>query len=94
MQEYFPIVVQVVALDNYHVQVFFDDGKIVSYNAADDLEGEVFAPLQDIKIFKETCTVMNNTLAWDVAGNRNTTQCIDIDPFTLYELPSINNKIA
>lgn len=29
MNEYFPTVVQVIPLDNYHVQVFFDDGKIV-----------------------------------------------------------------
>ena len=26
MNEYFPTVVQVIPLDNYHVQVFFDDG--------------------------------------------------------------------
>ena len=31
MEEYFPIVVQVIPLDNFHVQVFFDDGKIVEY---------------------------------------------------------------
>ena len=29
MNEYFPTVVQVIPLDNFHVQVFFDDGKIV-----------------------------------------------------------------
>ena len=28
MNEYFPTVVQVIPLDNFHVQVFFDDGKI------------------------------------------------------------------
>ena len=32
MNEYFPTVVQVIPLDNYHVQVFFDDGKIVDYD--------------------------------------------------------------
>ena len=30
MNEYFPTVVQVIPLDNFHVQVFFDDGKIFS----------------------------------------------------------------
>ena len=34
MDEYFPTVVQVVPLDNFHVQVFFDDGKIVEYDAS------------------------------------------------------------
>ena len=37
MNEYFPTVVQVIPLDNFHVQVFFDDGKIVDYDATEDL---------------------------------------------------------
>lgn len=72
MQEYFPIVVQVIPLDNYHVQVFFDDGKIVEYDAEKAMDNEIFAPLRDIKAFKERCTVLNDTLAWDMAGNRDT----------------------
>lgn len=94
MQDYFPTVVQVIPLDNFHVQVFFDDGKIVEYDASSDLHGDVFKPLQDIHVFKETCTVLNDTLAWDLDGDRDTTKCIDIDPFTLYELESINHLIA
>lgn len=94
MQDYFPTVVQVIPLDNFHVQVFFDDGKIVEYDASSDLQGDVFKPLQDIHVFKETCTVLNDTLAWDLDGDRDTTKCIDIDPFTLYELESINHLIA
>lgn len=94
MHDYFPVVVQVIPLDNYHVQVFFDDGKIVEYNAANILQGEVFKHLQDIQTFKNTCTVLNDTLAWDLSGNRNPSDCIDIDPFTLYELDSINHLIA
>jgi hypothetical protein len=37
MNEYFPTVVQVIPLDNYHVQVFFDDGKIVMPPEADQV---------------------------------------------------------
>lgn len=94
MQDYFPTVVQVIPLDNYHVQVFFDDGKIIEYDATNDLQGEIFRPLQDIQVFKDTCTVLNDTLAWDLKGNRDVSSCIDIDPFVLYELPSINCMIA
>ncbi len=94
MNEYFPTVVHVIPLDNFHVQVFFDDGKIVDYNAAEDLKAEIFKPLRDINAFKEACTVMNGTLAWDISGNRDESSCIDIDPFTVYELESINNLIA
>ncbi len=42
MQEYFPKVVQVIPLNNYHIQVFFDDGKIVEYDFSDELQGTVF----------------------------------------------------
>lgn len=94
MQEYFPVVVQVIPIDDFHVQVFFDDGKIVEYDITDKLDSEIFQPLQDARIFMDTCTVMNDTLAWDLAGNRNSADCIDIDPFTLYELPSINHLLV
>lgn len=57
MQDYFPAVVQVIPLDNYKVQVFFDDGKIVEYDATNELQGDIFKPPQDINIFKDTCTV-------------------------------------
>lgn len=50
--------------------------------------------IRDINAFKEVCTVMNGTLAWDISGNRDESSCIDIDPFTVYELESINNLIA
>ena len=50
--------------------------------------------LVDINAFKKACTVMNGTLAWDISGNRDESSCIDIDPFTVYELESINNLIA
>ena len=94
MDEYFPTVVQVIPLDNYHVQVFFDDGKIVEYDATEDLKTEILKELKDIDKFKDACTVMNGTLAWDISGQRDMSNCVDIDPFTLYELESINNLIA
>ncbi len=94
MNEYFPVVVQVIPKENYHVQVFFSDGKIVEYDVNTILETEIFQPLKNHDIYMEYCTVMNDTLAWDMSGNRDTTKCIDIDPFVLYELPSINHLIA
>ena len=49
------------------------------------LDKEIFKTLKDISIFIDTCTVMNDTLAWDISGNRDSSRCIDIDPDTLYE---------
>ena len=52
MNEYFPTVVQVIPLDNYHVQVFFDDGKIVDYDTTQDLKSSIFEPLRDITLYE------------------------------------------
>lgn len=92
----FPKVVQVIPMENYSVYVYFEDGKIVCYDMIQMIEKEVFRPLKDITVFKEACTVMNDTLAWDIGGgkNRDNTNCLDIDPDTLYELPFVNEQIA
>ena len=90
----FPKVVQVIPMENYSVYIYFEDGKIVCYDMIQMIEKEVFRPLKDITVFKEACTVMNDTLAWDIGGNRDNTKCLDIDPDTLYDLPMEAEKIA
>ncbi len=90
----FPKVVQVIPMNDYTVYVYFEDGKIVCYDMSDMIEKEVFIPLKDIQVFMETCTVMNDTLAWDICRNRDNTTCLDIDPDTLYKLPFVKEKIA
>ena len=44
----------------------------------------VFKPLESIDFFIERCTVMNDTLAWDVTGTFDPRECIDIAPETIY----------
>ncbi len=66
----FPKVVQVIPMENYSVYVYFEDGKIVCYDMIQMIEKEVFRPLKDITVFKEACTVMNDTLAWDIGGGK------------------------
>ena len=90
----FPKVVQVIPMRNYSVYVYFEDGKIVCYDTLPMIEKEVFQPLKDISIFMNTCTVLNDTLAWDIQGNRDSTFCLDIDPDTLYELPYMEEQIS
>ena len=36
---------------------------------------------------------MNGTAAWDATGTRDTAQCIDIDPFVLYESPVVPDPL-
>lgn len=90
----FPKVVQVIPMENYSVYVYFEDGKIVCYDMIQMIEKEVFRPLKDITVFKEACTVMNDTLAWDIGGNRDNTKCLDIALDTLYDLLMAAEKIA
>ncbi len=94
MNDYFPTVVQVIPQTDYTVYVYFDDGKIVLYDLSEKIDKEIFRSLREVNTFINACTVMNGTLAWDIAGNRDKTKCIDIDVFSLYELPPIEEKIA
>lgn len=90
----FPKIVQVIPTEEYTVYVYFEDGKIVCYDASPLLKKEGFAVLREITFFMNTCTIMNDTLAWDVSGDRDNTKCIDIDPDTLYELNAVKERSA
>ena len=92
--EYFPEVEQVIPHEDFTVSVYFTDGKIVLYDVKPLLHTEVFLKLNDINVFIDTCTILNDTLAWDIAGDRNESKCIDIDPDTLYSLPESEERIA
>ena len=58
------------------------------------IEKEAFYVLKDINVFMDTCTVLNDTLAWDINKNRDNITCLDIDPDTLYALPFVEEQIA
>lgn len=87
-----PEVVQVKPTENYIIEILFHDGKIVHYNAKPLLEKGVFNVLKDKDFFMERCTVMNHTLAWDLSGNYDPTNCLDLDPLMLYEYEEIENN--
>ena len=61
MNEYFPTVVQVIPLDNYHVQVFFDDGKIVDYDTTQDLKSSIFEIMEQLQEFSNNFLMDGNT---------------------------------
>jgi hypothetical protein len=81
---YHPEVLQVVAGRGYELYVYFDDGSIHRFDVEPLLGVEVFAPIRDPERFRRTLTVMNGTVAWDVAGCRDSERCIDLDPIALY----------
>ena len=88
--EYFPEVVQAIAGDDYTVYAYFTDGTVRLYDAKPLINrGGTFAQLADQAFFSNRLTVMNGTVAWDVAGNWDATKCIDVDPLTVYESAAI-----
>ena len=91
---YSPEVVQVVPFPDHTVSVYFSDGKIVSYDVKPLLDRGVFRALRDMEIFINRCGMMNDTLAWYIAGNGDPTACIDIDPDTLYALDAIEDRLS
>ena len=58
------------------------------------LEEGVFKALEDIEVFMERCTIMNDTLAWDIDGTNDAASCIDIDPDLLYSLEHVEELKA
>lgn len=87
-------IVQVIPNEDYTVYVYFEDGKIVCYDAKTLLKKKVFEPLKDISFFMNACTILNGTLAWDVTGTRDCSKCLDIDPEMLYGLENVSEKIV
>ena len=78
-------VVQVLPKDNYNVFVYFVDGKIKEYNVSHLVGKGVFSKLNDLDFYINNCTVLNGTLAWTLDGKYDKYNCIDIDPYTIYE---------
>ena len=79
-------IIQVLPTDDYKVYLYFAHGEIKLYDATEILERGVFRVLKDKKLFLDTCTVLNKTLAWDdIKGNFDPYECLDLDPEVLYE---------
>ena len=89
---YQPELVQVIPTEEYTVYLYYDDGNVRLYNAKPLIDkGGIFEQLKELDVFINTCTIMNDTLAWDVAGNYNEWECIDICPDTLLDAPIVEN---
>ncbi|MDJ0306218.1 DUF2442 domain-containing protein [Dehalobacter sp.] len=56
-------VIQVVPTNDYKVYIYFVDGKIKLFDASEIIKKGVFQQLQNIELFINSCTVLNDTLA-------------------------------
>lgn len=97
MEELIPEVVQAVAGEDCKVYAYFNDGTIHCFDVWPLIIKEhdsVFSPLKDPKVFKETLTVMNGTVAWDFSGKRDASKCVDLDPYVLYASSRVSDPLA
>lgn len=77
-------VIQVYPKDDYKIYIYFSDGRVKLFDVSDLVGKGIFKKLEDREFYLNRCTVLNNTLAWDISGNYDPGNCIDIDPVTLY----------
>lgn len=88
-------VVQVYPMENYDVAVYFVNGAIKKYNVSHLVGKGVFSALEDLEFYKNNCTVLNRTLAWTLDGNYDGANCLDIDPYVIYDKGvSIDDPLA
>lgn len=78
-------VVQVLPQSDFSVYVYFSDGVVKKYDALPLLNKGIFKKISKIEDFVTKCTVLNNTLAWDLSGHFDPYECIDIAPEMIYE---------
>lgn len=78
-------VIQVIPESDFTVYVYFSDGIIKLYDVKPLLHNGIFEKISKIDSFIKKCTVMNNTLAWDLSGVYDPYNCIDLDPDNIYE---------
>jgi hypothetical protein len=83
--EYYPEIVQAVPAKGYNVYLYFDDGTIRLFNAAELVTEGVFRQLTENNLFFEACTVLNGTVAWTPDLSYDADTCLDLDPVVLFE---------
>jgi len=91
---FWPKVMQVVPTDDFKIYAYFNDGSIRLFDVKPLIKsGTVFEPLQDIGFFKSKLAVINDSVAWDIGGNRNAGKCVDLDPFVIFEQPPVSDPL-
>lgn len=91
---YYPVVAQALAGEDYTVYAYFTDGTIHKYDVKPLLQkGGIFEKLEDKAFFRDRLTVMNMTVAWDLSGQFDPENCIDIDPFEVYAAQLVSDPL-
>ena len=78
--DFMPAVVQAVPGDDFTVYAYCNDGAVRLVDIKPLIaKGGVFSPLADWNFFRDRLTILNDTVAWDITGDRDQTACVDLD---------------
>ena len=77
-------IIQVIPTKDFKVYLYFENGKIKLFNAFELINKGIFKQISETDFFVSRCTVLNDTLAWDLKGDYDDTACLDLDPEELY----------
>lgn len=92
--ELFPVVVQALAGEDHTVFAYMLDGTVRRMSVKHLVEqGGVWEKLRDPDFFRNALTVMNDTVAWDLSGEHDPANCLDIDPFTIAECEAVSDPL-
>ena len=91
---FWPVVLQVVPTDDFGIYVYFNDGSVRFFDVKPLLKKDtVFEPMMDIVFFKNSLSIINDTVAWDMNGDGDPRKCVDLDPFVLFEQPCVADPL-
>ncbi len=91
---FWPKVLQVVPTNNFEVYAYFNDGSVRLFDVKPLIKpGTVFESLSNLQFFKDKLSVINDTVAWDIGGNKDPRKCIDLDPFVIFEQPAVSDPL-
>jgi hypothetical protein len=81
-------IVEVEVIGDHTVRVTFDDGAVRDVCLNDQLDGPVFEPLRDPKLFAQVeVDRESGTVVWPTGA--------DLDPIVIYEgLPPLNARVV
>jgi len=80
-------VTKVTYLEKYKLRLTFSDGVVKDIDLRDELYGEVFEPLKDVKLFSQVCVNPDtNTIEWPNGA--------DFAPEFLYEIGQEVEKVV
>lgn len=93
--DFMPAVVQAVPGDDFTVYAYCNDGAVRLVNIKPLIaKGGVFSPLADRDFFQNRLTILNDTVAWDITGDRDPTACVDLDADQIFlEAPIVADPL-